>query len=237
MTDRRRAFSLVEVSIAAAVLGVAAIMLSATMATSNGQKHAARRMGLARSLVARQLELFQQRVYESDIPSPTTPPNPAPPASLASLRSGAKVVALNCDGTGELINYSTTTTSLDAGGPGFEIPTSSPFHVFCTQAYSGAMTAAELQHVNDERIDIRTYISAVDMDGYTLQYTSAGVATRTNLSATIKNLDLVMVQVVATDYPDPAAPRANTTQMLSMTRMYRVKQREDAGGLYPEGAW
>lgn len=226
--SRSKGFSLVEVAIAASVLGVAAVMLSAALSVSNAQKATSRRLGLARSLAVRQLELIQQRINETTVvPAPFSVSTGANAVlKLATLR-GASSVSMTQSGAPHFFCYTQSpATTLNAGG-GQLVGNTSHFHVLKVSTGAageppGMMTQAERDRVGNESLDVQLFAAACTMDGHTDETPNPPVA----LPAVLQQLDLILFQVVVLDKLNNAAG----IQILTLSRMYRVQSDPPFGG-------
>lgn len=224
---RARGFSLVEVMISTTVLAAAALLLSATLGTSNAQKLVARRGALAKSLAVRQLELMQQRVSESTLGTSVVSMGGVPNSQfrLADLRANGNVYPIvqeltPAPPTGHVYNYRSTGTTLN-NGPGRLVPSTSVFHVLFpsitprpTQTPSGSMFQDELDRVAGEGIGVELFVAACRMDGH--RDDPGGPA---QISLNMQNPELLMAQVVVRDISGGLPG----TEMFTLARMYRVQ--------------
>lgn len=210
---------------AGTVLGVAAVLLSATMATANEQKHTARRLSLARSLVLRQLELVQAKVSEStELGNTVTVAQVnATQLSVAQLRAAGRIIALNGPG-GPTTSFQGPPSDLEslASATRLQIPDTDQFHVLNTLGVRGSMTAVERARVDAELIQVRLFAALCSMDGFTDEPGPRRLPPDPvwgGYLADLRTLDLIMFQAVVYDISG-AGPR----QMLSMQRMVRVQR-------------
>ena len=230
-----RGFSLVEVAIASSVMAAAALCLGASLSASNGQKTAARRYSLAKSLALRQLELVQERI--NDTQAGTLTPSSAPPfnanLTLANLRGGGHAIRL----VGPDPTYAQAAPALGTtidGGTGYLVPINDAFHVLTQGVGPGQMSANDFQRVQSESLDVTLYAAACTMDGYTDEYPNPAVQLPNTgqycpgRPADLQNLELVMFQVVILDKLTNAAG----DPVLTMNRMFRVYSSCNQGGQF-----
>jgi prepilin-type N-terminal cleavage/methylation domain-containing protein len=207
-----KGFSLVEVAVCSAVLGTAAVMLSAALATSNAQKHGARRQALARTLVIRQLEHIQARIDDSIKPGNTVDIDGSDPQlRLNDLRAANQRVI-----------FEPITAASASEGPHMqvapvraieqqvrhELPSTSPFHI------RSVLSAQELDRLTAEAIRVRVFACAATV--YSVGMEGARISPITGWNGNLHDLDLIMFQVVAEDADVPE------TRFFSLSRLCRV---------------
>lgn len=232
---RDRGFSLVEVAISATVLATAALLLSASLAAANGQKAAARRHGLAKSLAVRQLELFQQRISESQLLVPhagigVTGPNSS--LRIDSLRAAGRTYTLANDGGPNVYsphsfcyrNRAPDGRPVSDGG-NYLVPTASTYHVMFPSANLrttpasvpnpvGSMFSDEIERINSEQLAVELYVSACNMQGNRDSNFGNGL-----LHPIMETPDLLIAQVIIRD-------TSTGNEMFTLSRMFRVLNRQ-----------
>lgn len=235
--NNERGFSLVEVAISTTVLATAALLLSASLSAANGQKAAARRHALAKSLAVRQLELFQQRISESQLLVAHAAVGGASAGlALTSLRNNGRVYRLANDGGPNVYSphafcYRNPGGLPPSAGPNFTVPTNSAYHVmFPSTAVRatptsvpnppGSMFTDEIERINSEQLAVELNVAACQTDGN--RDSPAGNAA---ISANMQNTDLLIAQVTVRD-------TATGSEMFTISRMFRVLNRDQ---FVPEG--
>jgi hypothetical protein len=212
----KRSFSLVEVSVSTAVLGTAAVLLGTVMSSSSMTGFAAFRHGIARSLASRQMELIEANILRSKVESGTALPV-EPGLRLANLRAAGQVCSLWAAGASTTDFQSGNATLIEANR--YEISPTSNFHLLnATNMPDGS----ERDQLASQGLRMRVLAAAVRVDGFT----AAGQqlppsASFPGYTGDLRNLDLIMFQVVVFHTDDPTSP-ADGNQLLSVQRMFRV---------------
>jgi hypothetical protein len=218
-----RAFSLVEVSVSATILGATAILLGAIMSTSNALQFASYRLGIARSIAVRQMELIEGNIVQSRNDSGGPALAVEAGLKLATLRSNGQVYALTQSG-GSQTEFAGPAGTLAEQSGKYEVQPTSNFYLLNTTN----MAQQELDQLSSQGMRLRLYAAALRMQGFTAsgqELPPSGAFPDANwqsgTAGDLQSLDLIMFQVVVSHKENPSAP-GDGDVVLSLERMFRV---------------